>query len=160
MLLCEVSSCWMSLCWVSWYWMSYRRTYDPKYKWPGALSVKRSIEMLWRDSIQGPPPLTHGMLVGSFMNNPDHFKMNQLDTDYFNQQGSPYSTGRISTVDLLVLTSSFELLSTLKLYFSLLRNNLSYWGGQPYRAFPFSKHFLQGSLTEAEGSVRWIPKLR
>ncbi len=37
--------------------------------------------------------------------------------------GNPYLKGRISTVDLLILTSSYQLLLILKLYFSFLQNN-------------------------------------
>ncbi len=56
--------------------------------------------------------------------------------------GNPYWRGKISTIDLLVLTSSNQLLLILKLYFSHLQNNLSYCGGQSYWAFPFSKGSL------------------
>jgi hypothetical protein len=48
---------------------------------------------------------------------------------------NPYWTGRISTFDLLVLTSSYKLLSMLKNYFSFLQNELFWWGGLMYWAF-------------------------
>ncbi len=58
--------------------------------------------------------------------------------------GKPYWMDRIITVVLLVLTSLDQLLFILKLYFSVFTNNLPYWGGQPYWAFPFSKSSLVG----------------
>jgi len=56
--------------------------------------------------------------------------------------GNPNWKGRISTVDLLLLTSSNLLLFILKLHFSFLQNNLSQWGGQLQWAFPFIKDSL------------------
>ncbi len=56
--------------------------------------------------------------------------------------GKPYWRGSMSTLDLLVLTSLYQLLFKEKLNFHCLQNNLSVWGGQLYWAFPFSKSSL------------------
>jgi len=45
----------------------------------------------------------------------------------------------ISTVDLLLLTCSDQLLFIRKLYFSFSQNNVSLWGGQLYWAIPFRR---------------------
>ncbi len=46
--------------------------------------------------------------------------------------------GRLSTVDLLALTSLDQLLLKLKTFFTFLQNELPKWGVQLYWAFPFS----------------------
>ncbi len=57
--------------------------------------------------------------------------------------GKPYWRERISTVDLLVLTSLDQLLFKLKLYISIFTKQVK--GGQLYSAFPFSKSSLPSS---------------
>ncbi len=61
---------------------------------------------------------------------------------YLFTQGKPYWRGRISTVDLHVLSSLDQLLFILKILFTFLQNNPPQWGRQPYWAFPFSKSSL------------------
>ncbi len=54
------------------------------------------------------------------------------------QSRKSYWRGRLSTVDLLVLTRLDQLLFYWKYYIPLLQNKLPKWGGQLYWAFPFS----------------------
>ncbi len=53
----------------------------------------------------------------------------------------PYSTGRINTVDLLVLTSSDQLFFILKLYFYFCINNLSQLGRPIVLSLPLQLGF-------------------
>jgi hypothetical protein len=50
----------------------------------------------------------------------------------------PNGEGRLSTLDLLVLTSLDQLFLHKKYYLPLMQNKLSYFGGQQYRVIPFS----------------------
>ena len=52
--------------------------------------------------------------------------------------GTPYWKGSVSTVDLLALTSSDQLLIKLQKLFTILQNKLSYCGGQLYCALSLS----------------------
>jgi hypothetical protein len=74
--------------------------------------------------------------------------------------GNPYRRGRISTLDLLVLTSLDHLLFKLRLFF--VQINLWKWG-QPYLAFPFSEgsldvhgHYKNGR-SEMQSVRAWNP---
>jgi hypothetical protein len=49
-----------------------------------------------------------------------------------------YWRGRLSTIDLLMLTSLDQLLFMLKILFTFLQNKLTQWGGQMYCAFRLS----------------------
>jgi hypothetical protein len=71
--------------------------------------------------------------------------------------------GSGSTDDLLVLTSSDQLLFKLKLFHFLYKNNLFYWGGQLYRAFPTlgktGMDKCRESLMKGSNQYRWPPVL-
>ncbi len=56
----------------------------------------------------------------------------------WSDRAGSYRRGRLSTVDLLVLTSLDQPLLILKMLFYFLQNELPQWGGQLYWAFPFS----------------------
>jgi hypothetical protein len=53
--------------------------------------------------------------------------------------GNLYWRGRLSTVDLLVLTSINQLIFRLKIFLPVLQNKLPNRGGQVYWALPFSQ---------------------
>ena len=72
---------------------------------------------------------------------------------------------RISTVDLLVVRSSDQLILILKNeYFYILQNQLSWWGGKAYWALPFVKDSLiivlllwsQGAKVNAIEEFCWL----
>ncbi len=64
--------------------------------------------------------------------------ISKLCSELYRQTGNPHWRERISTLDLLVLTSWDQLLFIQKLYIYVLQNTLFKWGGQLYWVFPLA----------------------
>jgi len=79
--------------------------------------------------------LSHFLFIFLFR----HLPLNMLRWE---KAGKSHWRRRISTVDLLVLTSLNQLLFIMQILFTFLLKKLSYSGGQPYWTFPFCKSSL------------------
>jgi hypothetical protein len=146
---CQVLFCWVLCCQVFWC-VSFCRMSSCHVFCKMSFCRMSFSRALWRYEVSARKEIKKAIYLNRFYGFNDCFRFKKnFDGITISQiyrytvkirDGKPYWKGRLSTVDLLVLTSLNQLLFlfVLQTIFTFLQNKLPKWGGHLYWAFPFS----------------------